>query len=781
MATHSQSNCHRVDGAGEFYAAHGYLEVPHLVQWMATLRCGLSCEHCLASGDKAGLGDMPLGKVKSLIDEVSHLGVAEFLITGGEPLVRTDLPEVIAYLGHRQVNWTLNSAAFPNETLRKAISQSPPGFVAVSLDGPKAVHNAFRGKASAYDEAMASIEFYKSLKNVRVCAGTTVTSRNYDYLDETFHLVVGSGADQWGIHMLVPEGRAAERQDLFLQRAQLKRLLKFVARKRQVFNVHMADEIGYLGMYEPLVREIPLTCGAGRSQCVVLPDGSVMPCTTLDRSASAGNINESSLMEIWTHGFNDLRTWRAQGKCKACDYSMACKGGCWLQRKAGKECFKDVWYVPGALKTAAGIAICFAALGGQNGGALLEQSAMAAEPGDVVPTAQVDADQDVTALEDAINQWYFDQVRVSTELPGFETYIPKDANDPGWQFFSDVLQGTLPSELPDRCTSVNQALDTQQKSLSLAALCWRAVNEPLLDPNAVMPTSVSDRAVLHDTIFRISEKAAHWRMEIYDNTLDAYLANGRYVALPVCSSSGGKSRGPTTPTGLSLQKDLNIERWGIGGDYDCMSAAKTYLIDHPYGEPLQLVFSFFTRGSLIKTTAYGSEEIHSHTEDYCSVDHSISIFDVIETTEDVMLYFKIQGAGRTSCGSDSWDDQLFSDAAREYVFTSIPVFLNAGRQYTYSELLQVIYQDNRDVLLELAEAWLNRWGFQVTPNSGYSIDGIFRNGPLMWPALREIVLDDSVTYTRRFSPNNNSYTMPSDTTSMVFQRAVLKDIDFWMF
>jgi len=246
MGTHSQTGSHRVFGSGEFFAAHGYLRVPILVQWMATLKCGLSCGHCLAVSREAGFGDMPLQKVRRLIDEVAQMGVREFLITGGEPLVRDDLGEVIECLGRKGVSWTLNTAALPSQDLRAAIARRPPGFVAVSVDGPRPVHDAFRGRAGAWNEAMEAIRFFKSLPGVRLCAGTTVTRQNYDHLDETFHLVTASGADQWGVHLLVPEGRAADRPDLFLSKTQLRRLIKFVARKRRYFRVEMADEIGYL-------------------------------------------------------------------------------------------------------------------------------------------------------------------------------------------------------------------------------------------------------------------------------------------------------------------------------------------------------------------------------------------------------------------------------------------------------------------------------------------------------------------------------------------------------
>ena len=154
MGTHSRNGSHNVTGATTFFAQHGYLEVPSLVQWMATLRCGLSCAHCLAVSDESGFADMPLENVRALIDEVAQMGVAEFLITGGEPLARPDLADVIAYLGHRQLSWTLNTAALPSKSLRDAIARHKPGFVAVSLDGPRDVHDAFRGRPGAWDEAM---------------------------------------------------------------------------------------------------------------------------------------------------------------------------------------------------------------------------------------------------------------------------------------------------------------------------------------------------------------------------------------------------------------------------------------------------------------------------------------------------------------------------------------------------------------------------------------------------------------------------------------------------
>lgn len=783
MGTHSQIGSHRIRSDTEHFTRHGYLAVPNLVQWMATLRCELSCEHCLAVSRESGFSDMPLEKVKALIDEIAAMGVREFLLTGGEPLVRDDLGEVLEYLGRRKVNWTLNTAALPNATLRKAIARHCPGFVAVSLDGPSQVHDAFRGKPGAWDDAMEAIRFFKSLPGVTVCAGTTVTTRNYDHLDETFYLVAGSGADRWGIHLLVPEGRARQRKDLFLSRTQLKRLIRFVARRRQYFSVEMADEIGYLGYLEPLVRTAPLLCGAGRSQCVVLPDGEVVPCTTLDRSTSAGNLHERSLAEIWATGFEALRTWRPTGKCVACDYAVACKGGCWLQRKAGTHCFQDVWHVPDALKTAAGIAICLGALATPT-----TPSAEAASPAatsmdhtlqaSVSPERRRGPDdtteEEFVALDDAIMAFYISQVTSYVR----DDQLHVDPNDPAGQFFIALRNGTLPQDVTERCLLVSNALQTGQRSLSLIALLWRAINGPFFEIDDVTPYSEAERQMIRDTLGLLRDTAEAWRLEIFENTLDLYLANGRQTT-PICSNS--KAGGPwpcVDPTTYLLLKDLNEERWGKPNTPDSREAAEAYLLDHHYADQMDLVFAVTAQrgGTLLRYSAMDVEVIDPALD---PGPHIMGVFDTIAVQGDIMLHFEIKGNLRVEASPyDDNEDALLDDqAAEEELSKLLQIHLIPGREYTYTELLHFISWRQRSLLGQMADDWLqgqivNLWGRDQIN----IVTGVHQNGALLWPAFREIVETGMV-------PGHDQDGHPIDVplSDRNLRRALLKEIDFWMF
>ncbi|MBN1508830.1 MAG: radical SAM protein [Sedimentisphaerales bacterium] len=768
MGTHSQVGCHRVSPGNEFFAEHGYLEVPSLVQWMATLRCGLSCEHCLAVSHESGFSDMPIERVRGLVDEVARMGVREFLVTGGEPLGREDLAEVIEYLGGKGVNWSLNTAAMPGRNLREAMTRNKPGFVAVSLDGPRQVHDGFRGKVGAYEEALESIRFFKSL-GVKVCAGTTVTSRNYDYLDETFHLVLAGGADQWGIHLLVPEGRAAGRKDLFLSKGQLKRLVKFVAHKRRYFDVQMADEIGYLGYLEPLVRDLPLSCGAGRAQCVVLPDGSVVPCTTLDRSCSAGNMHGRPLAQIWAEGFQDLRSWRPEGKCDHCAYSPACRGGCWLQRKSGTQCFKDVWHVPEALKTAAGIAICLGSLAGYEGSRAAGQAVGAIPVAQALGALAGAAATSPYLMDETILTFYINQAAGGlTNLPA-----GADLSDPAWKFFKDFTTGTLPEDITERCTVVHDALNTQERSLSLIALLWRAVSGPLFAVDSTKEYSQAERQTIRDTLAALQLKADEWRLEIFMKQLDPYLSNGRRMP----STARMKSLSATVYIARSpVLDDLSAERWGAPANPETWDAATAYLVAHHYADQMDLVLRS-NNGQITKYTGGKAGALS-----YYPSAPTIGVFDVIATTGDVKLYFDVKGSLKVVPAYETAQGSMLPDQAGEQDLTAtVQVTLPGGKEYTYVELLNEIYRQQKDAVLSMAYGWLSRTTIPLWNQDVPVVAAVYQNGTLLWPALREILesIPPTVPPTRS---DRALLTSAGDTiTPDVQQRAVLKDIDFWMF
>lgn len=369
MATFTKNgihNPHIPSLKSSFFQQHGYTEAPVVIQCYITLRCGLSCTHCLATRTEMVANDMSLEIFDKLCREAASLGVQEMLITGGEPLYRKNFKEIVDCLSRHGLIWSLNTAACPNEQQQAAILSYPPAYVAVSIDGPMDVHNVFRGSANAFADATSSIRFFSKITGTTVCAGTTISSFNLPYFDETFRVVMESGAHRWGIHLLIPEGRAKLRKDLFPTAFQMRKLLKSIALKRLEFPVSLCDEMGYAGEWERLVRDESFFCAAGRAMCAVLPDGSIMPCSTLDPKHCEGNLTQNTLAEIWRTGFTAQRNPHRGKKCANCKDWLVCGSGCWLQRQHGTQCFKHLWKVPKSFKATACIGLCIGTLSGCN-------------------------------------------------------------------------------------------------------------------------------------------------------------------------------------------------------------------------------------------------------------------------------------------------------------------------------------------------------------------------------------------------------------------------------
>ena len=538
MVTYSRFGRHgKVHGIeqDELLGQGGYSIVPRLVQWMVTARCDLACPHCLAVPD--GQGELTTGEALHLIEQVGEIGVGELLLTGGEPLCRGDFCELVDGLRRHGVNWSLNTAVEPSVEQKRAIASWPPGFVAVSLDGPQRFHDKFRGRAGAYDEAMRSMAWFREL-GVEVAAGTTVTALNYAYLPETFTRVVASGATSWGIHLVVPEGRAATRKGLELSASQLRGLIQLVAEKRRHFPVTMADEIGYCGTWEPLLRDGPFYCGAGRSGCVVLWDGEVVPCTTTDRSTSAGNVRTRPLLGIWQEGFSELRKLEPISKCRRCDYWLACSGGCWLQRRKGLHCFKEAWESSGTahlLKRAAALAVglhlgaaagCSAAQERPAAQRTQAQPEQAATPGDAASPARHEV-AGGQQLQQAVLDWYAAQLG-GHRAPRREAVIARLraalGADPVVDYmarFGTAEQRALDIVQLEEATKV--VLATPHRSLSFLALVWRDLMEWSMDGTAPAKRTDAQSEALRRSVELLHRTAEAWRLEIFEKKLDSYL------------------------------------------------------------------------------------------------------------------------------------------------------------------------------------------------------------------------------------------------------------------
>jgi len=286
-----------------------------------------------------------------------------FVITGGDPFERPDLPEIIRRGRARGLPVAVSPSGTAKLNRDSLAVAHEAGAVAVSLslDGSTAeVHDGFRGIPGTFERTMSAWREARDL-GLKVQVNTTVTRRNVSQLPEIAALVHGYGAMTWSAFMLVPTGRGADLGPLTARETE--DVLNFlhdvgrtvpvrtteghhfrrVAIQRRVLEQVGADPVAVLGLgglYGDLTREwvgrapesragrrAPLNVSAGSGFVFVSHHGTVHPSGFF--TGSAGNIRERSLAEMYRESdlFVGMRDpSRLRGRCGECEYAPVCGG-----------------------------------------------------------------------------------------------------------------------------------------------------------------------------------------------------------------------------------------------------------------------------------------------------------------------------------------------------------------------------------------------------------------------------------------------------------------------
>lgn len=186
-----------------------------VVVWNVTRACNLACRHCYANAKRTAAPDeLTNTEARAFLDDLAGYGVPAVLISGGEPLARPDLLELIAHGVERGLRFTLST----NGTLidaRMAVRLRDVGLIyaGVSIDGPRELHDRQRCEQGAYD---ASVRGLRNLGEAGVRRGVrfTVTPGNHEGLGEVLDLVVREGIERFCLYHLVPSGRGGNLADI---------------------------------------------------------------------------------------------------------------------------------------------------------------------------------------------------------------------------------------------------------------------------------------------------------------------------------------------------------------------------------------------------------------------------------------------------------------------------------------------------------------------------------------------------------------------------------------
>jgi radical SAM protein with 4Fe4S-binding SPASM domain len=307
--------------------------VPLVVSWNVTRKCNLKCSHCCINAAKNELQDeLTTEEAKCLIDQISKVSRPLLILSGGEPLLRQEILEIIKYGTNKGFRMGLGSnGSLLDDAVAKNLKNAGIKTVSISLDSniPKK-HDDFRGVEGSWQKAIQAIKALKQ-NGVLVQVNTTVTQQNHSEIDEIMSLAEQLGVEDFHLFFLVPTGRGTKLADI--SPAMYEGMIKstFAKTGKHRLNVRPSCAPQFMRIAKDMgldMRQWIRGCLAGLYYCRVYPNGDITPCPYLP--IKLGNIREKTFSEVWFNSdvFKNLRDFNTlKGKCGGCEHRSLC-GGC---------------------------------------------------------------------------------------------------------------------------------------------------------------------------------------------------------------------------------------------------------------------------------------------------------------------------------------------------------------------------------------------------------------------------------------------------------------------
>jgi len=338
-----------------------------VVVWNVTRRCNLKCVHCYAHArDVASADEMTHAEGRAMIDDLAGFGVPVLLFSGGEPLIRRDLPDLAAYAvekGIRAVISTNGTLITPEKA--KILKEIGLSYVGVSLDGMEAVHDRFRGVKGAFKAAMEGIRNSQEA-GIKVGLRFTINRFNVDEMPAIFDLLEERNIPRICFYHLVYAGRGSGLVKDDLSHAETRKAVELImARTRDLHDRGISKEVLTVDnhadgpyLYLRIKEEDPARAAevlellkmnegnnSGRGIGCVSWDGEVH-ADQFWRHHSFGNVRKRPFSEIWTDAadplLNQLKDKKnhVKGRCAECQWLNICAGNFRVRAEA---VYDDVW------------------------------------------------------------------------------------------------------------------------------------------------------------------------------------------------------------------------------------------------------------------------------------------------------------------------------------------------------------------------------------------------------------------------------------------------------
>lgn len=328
-------------------------QAPFTIAWEVTRACAYACVHCRADAQhQRDPREVTTAEALILIDRLAGFGNHPILVfTGGDPLMRPDVFELIAYASEKGLRCSLTPTATALPTHARLVQARKAGIrrLALSLDAPQAeIHDGFRQVKGSWQRTMDILHRAHDV-GLSVQVNTTVARHNIDILDQMVPFIKDVGAVQWSVFFLVPTGRALVEQmispeqheqafnwlydlaqsasfDIKATAAPMYRRVAIERKKNQNGGQPVTFQSAGFQYADGLNRP---TKGVndGNGFMFISHIGQIQPSGFLP--ITAGDVRLDDVVEVYRHSpiFKDLRNPdKYKGVCGVCEYRQVCGG-----------------------------------------------------------------------------------------------------------------------------------------------------------------------------------------------------------------------------------------------------------------------------------------------------------------------------------------------------------------------------------------------------------------------------------------------------------------------
>ena len=362
----SQADCH---GNKPHKVENLASERKPIVVWSTTRTCNLKCIHCYTdSSNIAYSNELSTDEGFKLIDDLASFKIPSLLFSGGEPLTRKDLFNLIEKASNRDIRPVLSTnGTLIDRDKAQALKDAGIVYVGISLDGMEDVNDHFRGVKGAFSKAMKGFENCRAVGQ-RVGLRLTLTKRNYKDLSKIFEFIEHEGINRACFYHLVYSGRG---EDIFkddLTHNESRKAMDIIMSKtkdyfRRKLDINILTVDNHTdGVYiylklkdndsdeaQSVYNLLKWNGGGANSTGVGIGNidffGNVHP-DQFWQDYSFGNVRDRNFGDIWMdrsdplmRGLKDKANY-IKGRCRLCKYRELCTGA---MRVRAYRTFQDPW------------------------------------------------------------------------------------------------------------------------------------------------------------------------------------------------------------------------------------------------------------------------------------------------------------------------------------------------------------------------------------------------------------------------------------------------------